>query len=87
MTRPPVGRLASSGRPGPPPTIDTKGTPVTQEAHLNIIRDKTGNYFVEVAQGADRITITPALASAAEAGQALQQIRAATLLPVGKSTA
>lgn len=57
---------------------------MTQEAHLNIIRDKTGNYYVEVAQGADRITITPALASTVEANQALKGIVAATGLPVGR---
>jgi hypothetical protein len=49
-----------------------------QEAHLNIIKDALGNYFVEVAQGADRITLTPPLWSVTEANDALMRIRSAT---------
>ena len=55
-----------------------------QEAHLNIIKDKIGNYFVEVAQGADRITITPPLWSSTEAGEALRRIASATGLRTGR---
>jgi len=49
-----------------------------QEAHLNIIKDSLGNYYVEVAQGADRIIITPPLWSTNEAIEALKRIRSAT---------
>jgi len=57
---------------------------VAQQPHLNIIVDKTGNYYVEVAHGADRITLTPPLLPD-EAPQALARIQAATGLPVGRS--
>lgn len=57
---------------------------MAEAAHLNVIRDQLGNYFVEVAQGADRITITPPLWNTAEASEALARIRAATGLPVGR---
>jgi hypothetical protein len=56
---------------------------VAQEPHLNIISDRQGRHYVEVAQGADRITLTPALLPD-EAVQALARIRAATGLPVGR---
>ena len=49
-----------------------------QEAHLNIIKDSLGNYYVEVAQGADRITLTPPLWSTTEAIEALKRIRSST---------
>lgn len=55
-----------------------------QQAHLNIIKDAIGNYFVEVAQGADRITLTPPLWSTTEASEALQRIKAATGLQTGR---
>lgn len=55
-----------------------------QEPHLNIIKDKFGNYFVEVAQGAERITITPPLWSSTEAGEALRRIASATGLRTGR---
>lgn len=56
-----------------------------QAAHLNIIKDQLGNYFVEVAQGADRITLTPQLWSTNEASEALRRIASATGLPAGRS--
>jgi hypothetical protein len=56
-----------------------------QEAHLNIIKDSLGNYFVEVAQGADRITLTPALWNIAEAGEALRRIASVTGLRTGRT--
>lgn len=55
-----------------------------QPAHLNIIKDKLGNYFVEVAQGADRITLTPPLWSTSEAAEALRRIQSATGLQTGQ---
>jgi hypothetical protein len=55
-----------------------------QEAHLNIIKDRLGNYFVEVAQGAERITITPPLWSSTEASEALRRIASATGLRTGR---
>lgn len=60
---------------------------MTDPAHLNTYRDAAGYYFIEVVQGADRITITPPMASNIEAGQALKQIRAATGLPIRKVSA
>lgn len=56
-----------------------------QEAHLNIIKDKLGNYYVEVAQGADRITLTPPLWSTTEAGEALRRIASVTGLRTGQT--
>lgn len=56
-----------------------------QEAHLNIIKDSLGNYFVEVAQGADRITLTPALWNTVEAGEALRRIASVTGLRTGRT--
>lgn len=56
-----------------------------EAAHLNIIKDNIGNYFVEVAQGADRITLTPPLWSTTEAAEALQRIKAATGLQTGRT--
>lgn len=47
-------------------------------AHLNTYRDAGGYYYIEVVQGADRITITPPMASQVEAAQAMRNIRAAT---------
>ena len=58
---------------------------MTQSAHLNIIRDRSGNYFVEVACGADRIDLTPPMDSIADAQRALSMIRAATGLPAGRT--
>lgn len=55
-----------------------------QEPHLNIIKDKIGNYFVEVAQGAERITLTPPLWSSTEASEALRRIASATGLRTGR---
>jgi hypothetical protein len=55
-----------------------------QEAHLNIIKDRLGNYFVEVAQGAERITITPPLWSSTDASEALRRIASATGLRTGR---
>ena len=55
-----------------------------QEPHLNIIKDRLGNYFVEVAQGAERITITPPLWSSTEASEALRRIASATGLRTGR---
>jgi len=52
--------------------------------HLSTYRDAGGYYYIEVVQGADRITLTPPMASAAEAAQAMQMIRAATQLPTGR---
>lgn len=57
---------------------------MAEAAHLNIITDALGNYYIEVCQGADRITITPPLWNLTEASEALQRIRAATLLPIGR---
>ena len=54
-------------------------------AHLNVIRDQHGNFYIEVAQGADRITITPPLWNLTEAAEALTRIRAATGLPAGRT--
>ena len=77
--------LRTDARPlAPSPTTDTEGATVADAAHLNIIRDHLGAYYVEVVQGADRITITPPLWNLTEASDALQRIRAATLLPVGR---
>lgn len=56
-----------------------------QEAHLNIIKDSLGNYFVEVAQGADRITLTPPLWSTTEASEALRRIASVTGLRTGRT--
>jgi len=56
-----------------------------QEAHLNIIKDKLGNYYVEVAQGADRITLTPGLWNIVEAGEALRRIASVTGLRTGNT--
>lgn len=56
-----------------------------QEPHLNIIKDNIGNYFVEVAQGAERITLTPPLWSTTEATDALKRISAATGLRTGRT--
>ena len=56
-----------------------------QEPHLNIIKDALGNYFVEVAQGADRITLTPPLWSTTEAGEALRRIASVTGLRTGRT--
>lgn len=58
---------------------------MAEAAHLNVIRDHLGNYYVEAAQGADRITLTPPLWNLAEASEALARIRAATGLPIGRS--
>ena len=55
-----------------------------QEPHLNIIQDRLGNYFVEVAQGAERITITPPLWSTSEATEALRRIASVTGLRTGR---
>jgi hypothetical protein len=52
--------------------------PDVQEPHLNIVKDSIGNFFVEVAQGADRIIITPPLWSTNDAIEALKRIRSAT---------
>ena len=49
-----------------------------QKPHLNIIKDSLGNFFVEVAQGAERITLTPPLWSITEANDALMRIRSVT---------
>ena len=57
---------------------------MAQTPHLNIIHDRKGNYYVEVAHGADRITLTPALLPS-DAQLALTRIQAATGLPVGRS--
>ena len=56
-----------------------------QEPHLNIIKDRLGNYFVEVAQGAERITITPPLWSTSEATEALRRIASVTGLRTGRT--
>jgi hypothetical protein len=56
-----------------------------EPAHLNVIRDNLGNYFVEVAQGADRITLTPPLWSTNEASEALRRIASATGLLIGRT--
>ena len=56
-----------------------------QEPHLNIIQDRLGNYFVEVAQGAERITITPPLWSTSEATEALRRIASVTGLRTGRT--
>lgn len=58
---------------------------MAEAAHLDIITDALGNYFIVVCQGAYRITITPPLWNLDEAIEALQRIRAATLLPIGHS--
>jgi hypothetical protein len=57
---------------------------MAQTPHLNIIHDPRGNYYVEVTQGADRITLTPALLPS-DAQLALSRIQAATGLPIGRS--
>jgi hypothetical protein len=59
--------------------------PSVEPAHLNVIRDNLGNYFVEVAQGADRITLTPPLWSTNEASEALRRIASATGLLIGRT--
>lgn len=56
-----------------------------QEPHLNIIKDRLGNYFVEVAQGAERIIITPPLWSTSEATEALRRIASVTGLRTGRT--
>lgn len=56
-----------------------------QEAHLNIIKDSLGNYFVEVAQGAERITLTPPLWNEIEASEALRRIASVTGLRTGRT--
>ena len=66
------------------PCTPTKDSPV-EPAHLNVIRDSFGNFFVEVAQGADRITLTPPLWSTTEAGEALRRIASATGLLIGRT--
>jgi hypothetical protein len=58
---------------------------LVEPAHLNVIRDNLGNFFVEVAQGADRITLTPPLWSTIEATEALRRIASATGLLVGRT--
>lgn len=58
---------------------------LVEPAHLNVIRDSFGNFFVEVAQGADRITLTPPLWSTTEAGEALRRIASATGLLIGRT--
>lgn len=57
---------------------------MAQAAHLNIVRDRTGHYYVEVAQGADRIPITPPIPSATDATRILQGVQSWTQLPVGR---
>jgi hypothetical protein len=52
--------------------------PSVETPHLNIVRDSIGNFFVEVAQGADRIILTPPLWSTNEASEALRRIASAT---------
>jgi hypothetical protein len=42
--------------------------------HLNIVKDSIGNFFVEVAQGADRIILTPPLWNLTEASDARKRI-------------
>lgn len=56
-----------------------------EPAHLNIIKDRLGNFFVEVAQGADRIVLTPPLWSTTEATEALRRIASATGLQTGRT--
>lgn len=58
---------------------------MAQKPHLNVIRDAGGYYYIEVAQGADRITLTPPMASSIEADQAMRLIRSATQLPIGRT--
>lgn len=59
---------------------------MTEPAHLNIIRDHTGLYFIEVVQGADRIVITPSgMDNENDASRCLQGIRAWTRLPLGRT--
>ena len=55
-----------------------------EAAHLNIIRDNLGNYYVEVAQGADRIPMTPPLWNLQEAHEAIRRINAASGCPIGR---
>lgn len=57
---------------------------MAQPAHLNIYRDARNSYFVEIAQGADRITITPALPDLADAMRILQGVQSWTQLTVGR---
>jgi len=53
--------------------------------HLNIVKDSLGNFFVEVAQGADRIILTPPLWNLSEASDARKRIAAVTGLRDGRS--
>ena len=59
--------------------------PSVEERHLNIVRDSIGNFFVEVAQGAVRIILTPPLWNLTEASDARKRIAAATGLRDGRS--
>lgn len=54
--------------------------------YLSTYRDAAGYYYIEVVHGADRITLTPPMASEVEAAQAMQAIRAATGLRTGRRT-
>ena len=57
---------------------------MTEPAHLNIVADSTGRYYVEVVQGADRIAITPPLDTASDATRILQGVQSWTQLPIGR---
>jgi hypothetical protein len=50
-----------------------------------IVKDSIGNFFVEVAQGADRIILTPPLWNLTEASDARKRIAAVTGLRDGRS--
>lgn len=55
-----------------------------EPAHLNLIQQADGRYFVEVVQGADRICLTPPLDNASDATRILQGVQSWTQLPVGR---
>lgn len=55
-----------------------------ERPHLNLMRQADGRYFIEVAQGADRIAITPLLDNAADATRILQGVQSWTQLPIGR---
>jgi len=59
--------------------------PSVEEPHLNIVKDSIGNFFVEVAKGADRIIITPPLWNLTEASDARKRIAAVTGLRDGRT--
>jgi hypothetical protein len=64
---------------------DLSERPSVETPHLNIVRDSFGNFFVEVAQGADRIILTPPLWNLTEASDARKRIAAVTGLRDGRS--